>query len=409
MILTKYGKEEINLDSLIDDGIKSRKLDEFLFIVPTNRKIRYLKRELISLSPNGSVTGLNLETIGSFAARLLFEADDSSQLISEEAAIVLLNQSFQETDLKYFSAYKGEIPFGTLEKVKKVISEYKLHGITPKILREEAANVTGAEKLKAEDIANIYEIYAGKFNAIGVKESGDVYYERNSRSEKEYTQLFTKNYADVKKIIINGFDEFTKPEIGIINSSAEINEIELYVYFDYYKYNPLIFSHLDACYKMLTDKGFKVIKDLSFAGQNDFLMEVKEKLFLKREESVNRKFSSQLTEISAFNRENEIELIAKEIKKLILHKKVKPNKICIAFNLIKPYSPVVRDQFSLYGIPFNLTDRLSLSTSSPIMAVINLLDIIENDVYYKNRFRALGSRFGKLHDFDLTNLLNASS
>ncbi len=408
MILTKYGKEEINLDSLIDDGIKSRKLGEFLFIVPTNRKIRYLKRELISLSPNGVITGLNLETIGTFAAGLLFGTVDRSQLVSEEAAIVLLSQSFQETDLKYFSGYKGEIPFGTLEKVKNVISEYKLHGITPGILRAEASKLTGAEKLKAEDIANIYEIYKRKFKSIGVKEIGDVYNELNSKSEKEYSQLFTKNYAGVKKIIINGFDEFTKPEIEIINSSAEIREIELYVYFDYYKYNPLIFSHLDSCYKMLTDKGFKVIKDLSVAEQTDFLSEIKEKLFLKRQKSVNTKFSAQLTEISAFNRENEIELIAKEIKDLILTKKIKPNKICIAFNLIKPYSPVVRDQLSLYGIPFNLTDRLSLSTSAPIIAIINLLEIIENDFYYKNIFRALSSRFVKLKDFDLTNLLKAS-
>ncbi len=408
MILTKYGRTEIDLDLLTDEIIKAGKLNEILFIVPTNRKIRYFKRELISRSPNNAAAGLNLETIGTYCTRMLFGSPDGAPLVSEQTAVVLLKQSFQEAELKYFSNYKDEIPFGTLERVKNVISEYKKNGISPELLMNEAKTLTGAERAKAEDIAAIYKIYQEKFNSIGVKEIGDVYAELNGKPEEEFVKLFNENYEQVKKIIINGFDEFTNPEIEIINSTAELEGIELYVYFDYYKYNPLIFSHLKKCYEKLLKKGFKEVKDLSPAEQTEFINRVKEKLFGKKEKTPDKRFTNRLTEITAFNRENEIELIAKEIKELIVHKNVKPNRICVVFNLIKPYSPVVRDQFTRFGIPFNLTDRLSLSTSPPIIAVINLLEILENDFYYKNIFRALSSRFIRLEQFDLTNLLKAS-
>jgi len=408
MILSKRDIKEINLDLIVDSKIKSGKLSEILFIVPTNRRIRFLKRELISASPHKVAEGINLETIGTFAVKLLLGFEGHTRLISDEAAIVLLKQSFQETELKYFSNYRDEIPFGTLERVKNVISEYKRHSITPKLLMKESDKLSGSEKIKAEDISKIYERYKSKFEDLGAKEIGDVYDELLGLKVESFSQRFLEYFPDVNTIIINGFDEFTIPEIDIINSSADINNVDLYLNFDYYKYNPVIFSHLDSCYNKLEGKGYKVIKDLSIVEQTKFLDDIKQNLFINKKTNKSAHFKSQITEITAFNRENEISLIAKEIKKLIADNKAAPNKIGVAFNLIKPYTPIVRNQFSVYGIPFNLTDRFSLSTSSPIIAIINLLEIIENDFYYKNIFRALSNNIIEIGDVDLNNLLKAS-
>ena len=168
MILTKSNKEEVNLDLLIDTKIKSGKLNELLIIVPTNRKIRSLKRELISSSPGKVTSRINVETIGNYSIKLLLGEDGRNSLVSEQVSIVLLKQCFNETSLKYFSSYNGNIPFGTLERVKNVISEYKKHGITPGKLRNESKNLSGAEKIKAEDIANIYELYQKKFAGLTI-------------------------------------------------------------------------------------------------------------------------------------------------------------------------------------------------------------------------------------------------
>jgi len=144
MILSKSKIDKIDLDAVINERVQSECLSEVLFIVPTNRKSRYLLRELISLSPNKSTDRINIETIGSYSTGLLSISSGLTEPVEEQTAIVLLSQAFKKVNLKYFSQYKDGIPFGTLERVKNVISEYKRHGISPGRLRKEADMLAGS-------------------------------------------------------------------------------------------------------------------------------------------------------------------------------------------------------------------------------------------------------------------------
>lgn len=410
MILSKSKIQSVNLDELINEYVLQDKLDELLIIVPTNRKIRYLKRELISSSPKKSVTKLFLYTLGTFATKI-FQSDNfsSAKVLSDAAAAVLLNKSFNETELKYFSNYQGEIPRGTLDRIKNVISEYKRNGISPEQIILESNQLTGSEELKARDIANIYQNYLYNCKKLNVFEIGDIYLSILNLSEKEYLNRFTNQFAGIKKIIINGFDEFTQPEVDIINYTSNINGVELFVVFDYYRFNPALFSHLDLCYERLKTKGFNEIEDTSPIVFNNYQKNIREKIFLLDAKVLHRVSEINITEISASSPEEEIRLIAKEIKHLIYKDKIQPDSICVAFNLISDHSAIVRDIFDEYGIPFNLTDRFALSESQPIIALINFLEILQNNFYYKNIFRALTGRWIKINGVELSNLLRVSA
>jgi len=409
MILTKNLEKSIDLDFEIDGIIKSNQLEKLLLIVPTNRKIRYLKKEIISISNSQALSAINLETIGTFATKLFFKDHKISPgVLSEAAAAVLLRQSFLEVKTKYFSNYSSQVPAGTLERIRNVISEYKRQGITPQAIKAESKYLVSIEKLKAEDIAAVYADFQGKIEELNVKELGDIYEDVIKFSPFEFAESFRRLFPKVELIIINGFDEFTTPEIEIIDLASSLSNSRLYLTFDYHSFNPMIFSHLNKCYLKLEKKGFKEIKDISVGNLNAFRSLIKENLFLKKREK-QTSFKDNLTVISGKNRETEIELIAKEIKDLITENNVEPHKICVAFNLIQKYSPIIRDIFSLYDLPFNLTDRFSLSNSSPVIALINFLEILENDYYYKNIFRALSSGYINIKDVDLSSLLKASS
>jgi ATP-dependent helicase/nuclease subunit B len=408
MILTKKKTDKIDLDLIIDNKLKNGEISKVLFIVPTRRKIRYLTRELISLSPAKSSSGLKIETIGSFAEKLLIEIEGAINKISEQAAVLLLNHSFNRVKLKYFSQYKNQIPYGTLERVKNVILEYKRHGITAERLKEEAENLSAGEKLKALDIANVFNDYQNTLVENNFKETGDIYSSLNIREKKSFEQAFNFIYPDTQFVLVNGFDEFTAPEVEIINSASNIKGVELFVAFDYYKYNPAVFSHLNSCHDHLVAKGFKEVKDISTATQSKLLNIVRENISIKSFDKKETFSRDIITQIDASSREEEIEIIAKEIKKLLLKDKVEPDKICIVFNLIGNYSAIIRDRFNVYGIPYNLTDRISLSTSPPVKALLGLLEILENDFYYKNIFRAFGGGFMGAMGVDISNLLNTS-
>lgn len=410
MILTKTKRKSFDVDLEIDQRIKHRALDSLLMIVPTNRRIRALTREIVTRSPEKASGKLNLETIGSVSAKLLFNSESvRSAMITEAAASVILQQSFSETKLEYFSNYNGEIPKGTLERIRNVIGEYKRHGINPDRVRQEAQSLTGSEKIKALDIANVFEKYQQKLSSSGRRETGDIYSELGVIPEGDFTTNFLSLFPEVNLIIIQGFDEFTLPEIEIINRMASIKKCELFISFDYFRYNPLIFSHLDSCYDNFVLRGFNVIADKSVSLFTRFQDENRENLFRKKSGNALKDYKDQIKSISASTREEEIKAIASEIKHLILQDNVRPEEICVVFNLISNYSDIIRDIFPLYGLPYNLTDRFPLDSASPVVALISFLEIAENDFYYKNIFRALSGGIISPGEIDVTNLMRVST
>jgi len=410
MILSKSKIKSINPDSLLSDFIQFEKLGELLIIVPTNRKIRYLKRELISQSPEKSVSKLNLHTIGTLSTTI-FQAGNfnSAKVLSDASAAVLLNMTFAETELKYFSIYRDGIPRGTLDRIKNVISEYKRKGILPENILTESEKLKGSEKLKAVDIANIYKNYLLLCEKLNAYEIGDIYTKINLLEQNKFEKRFRNTFGEIKKIIVNGFDEFTKPEIEIINHTAEINDLELFITFDYYRYNPALFGHLDGCYSNLKAKGFTEVEDTSPNLFRKYQKRIREKLFLLDENETAQPSEVEIIKIKSASPEEEIKIIAKEIKSLIINHNASADSITVSFNLISDHSAIVRDVFNEYGIPFNLTDRFALSESQPIIALINFLEIIENNFYFKNIFRALTGRWIKIGGVDLSNLLRVSS
>ena len=407
MILSKENNAKGEFGLFTEGGLKASQLKEYLLVVPTNRKLRDLKKEIIAGYKGLGITSLNLETLESLCGRLL--SSGKMYIPLEEApASVLLSQAVEETELRYFASYKGDIPKGTMSRIKSVISEYKRHGISPDRLRGETEGLPYSEQLKIIDIAGIFENYKKKTDALKAYEAGDVYAELVDLAENDFNSSFKVCFPEVKEIYINGFDEFSTLELKILDRLSLIEGIKLFLRFDYYAGNPELFSHLDKCYNSLESFGFTgtaAKKNKTNGGFNGIL---KEKLFSETAGARNKKYKENIFKISSFNREEEVINIAKEVKQLILKEYADPSRICVAFNLVQNYSPVVNEVFSIYGIPVNLTDRVFLEYTSPIITLINLLEILENDYYYKNVIRAFSSNIIKKDGIDLRSIISSA-
>lgn len=408
MILSKKKSEQIDIDFLINEKIQSRRLDEVLFVVPTNRKVRSFKREIISVSPKQATANLHIHTLSTLSLSLFnLTYSDEFFLLDDTTAVVLLNNAFNKIKPSYFANYKDEIPTGTLERIKNVISEYKRNGITPELLIKQASELSGSEKNKAVDIANIYSEYYKDCVQNRLFEIGDVYRFLNEISHEEFSKAFDELFGGVKLILINGFDEFTVPEIDLLNRISDCCE-DFLIQFDYFKFNPNLFSHLDECFSQFQKRGFKEVTDLSESQNLKFHSVLREKLFSFYKDK-KQSTDEKIFIVKTASPEKEIKFIAKEIKRLLIEEKIPPEKICVAFNLISEHSKIIRDVFTEYGLPFNLTDRFALSESQPIIALINLLEIVENSFFYKNIFRTLSGRWIELDGVDLSNLLLVAS
>ena len=407
MILAKQNRGAVNIESIISSYLERGELKELLLVVPTNRKLRDYKKEIISAFKGKGVTGLNLETFESLCSKIL-EVSTIFVNLEEAPSAVLLSHAVSETELNYFSSYKGEIPNGTLNRIRSVISEYKRNGITPDVLRGEAEKLPHSEKLKALDIASIYENYLLKTISLAAFEAGDVYSALNGLTDEDFEEHFKKVFPDAKEILIKGFDEFTGPEAGIVDRLAKIKSLSLLLQFDYYAGNSGLFAHLDKTYDKFEKRGFVKIKENESGNNSRFKKIIREQLFSEYRGKRINEFKESLFKFDSFTREEEIVNIAKEVKRLILEENAEPYKICVAFNLVQNYSPVLNEVFSVYGIPLNLTDRVYLEYTAPIIAILNLLEILENDYYFKNVIRAFSSNVLAGKGIELKSILKSA-
>ena len=403
MILTKANIASVDLDELIYGMIQEEQHAKFLLVVPTNRKQRQLKKELINQSPQNTADKINVESLSSFFQKLLANQKNFS-MMSEGARSVLIRQCSEKVKLSYFTAYKN-IPHGTLERITNVISEYKKRGITPEQLKREVERGDINERDKASDIANIYELFRNKCHELNAFEIGDVYREILQLEKETLMNSLKKSYPLLDTIIFSGFSEFTRPEVSIISRLSQRDDLQMFIDLDYYKYNPAVFSHIEESYSRLEEQGFKKVEDRSTQVHSSYFAHVKENLFIKNKVFAAEGYERKIHTLESPSRESEITTIAREIKRLILQEDVKPNEICLAFNLVKNYSFLVRDKFNIFGIPLNLTDRIGLNNSAPVIAVVNLLEVLETRYFYKSLFRALSSHLISIDNLDLSNLM----
>lgn len=408
MILTNCDIKEIHIHKEVDQFISSGQSEKVLMIYPTNRKIRQLKKNLIGISPRQTVSRLNLHTLTTFSQLLLGRSKKYREL-SEAAAGVFIKKSAESCDLKYFRNYGNSIPPGTLNRIKNVISKYKENGITPEILLEETSKLSNIEQLKATDISKIFLNYNKLCKSTNAFELGDVYHEINSIEDEKFNQYFRNVFPAVDLVLVSGFNEFTMPERKILDRVAKINDTRIFLEFDNYNYNTQIFSEIEKTIEPLIQLGFRRITDLAEEDNNSFTKHIRSNLFRVNYKEPVKKFNDSVKVIRAYDREKEVELIAKEIKTVISEEGIDPSKICVVFNLIENYNSLIKYTFRQFGIPFNLTDRTLLSDSYPVSAVLNFLEIAEDDFYYKNIARAFKSGFIDLGNIDISNLIKVGA
>jgi len=415
MLLSKTNTRLTDIGKIIEEKIAAGLTSQLLLIVPTNRKARALSKEFIKKSPGQGLSSVNIKTLSTLSRSLLIYSGAAFSIPSESAVSVLLEQVFHEltndkneSSLTYFTNYTGKIPKGNLDKIRTAVSEYKRHGITPHKLREEFKAATTIEARKATDIAAVYEVLNNKFIQLKLKDIGDIYSELLSSPPAILHSLFRDLFPGIKTIIIQGFSELTLPEIRLIDSLASVRDLELILELDDNLFNPNIFEDGAIPLVHFDNLGFKKIQTIQAEGTS-IKSVIKKNLFDKKIHDKKISVSDSLRLIKAATPEEEITLIAKEIKRLVSEENVPPHSIGVVFNLIADYSQIIRDKFSSFGIPFNLTDRYKLDTFTPVIAVINQLELIENDFYFQSLFRVLSSDYKLLRTSHLNDFMKVAS
>jgi ATP-dependent helicase/nuclease subunit B len=406
MFYSKKKFPPFDLKDFTIEKIIAGKFNQLLLVLPTNRMVRNTILRILNDSVSGALANLKIHTLSTLSVALFNELyQDKYFLLDDATAVIKLKKIFSDTELRYFNK-NDDITSGTVLMVKNLISDFKRKGITIDILKEDINGLSGVNRDKAEDITKIYEIYQQECLSKKLFEIGDIYQFLTKSSVENLKESFKRLFPDVDTFILNEFDELTTLEIKLIDLISDLVDNSL-IHFDYDDGNPDLFSHLRKTLEKIQRVGFKKYVNNSISGKNSFIKQIKQSLFTVNPEK--KESDVEIFIYSAENREDEVSFIAQTIKKYLTESLYQPESICVAFNQISNYSRVIDEVFDDYGIPYNLTDRFLLSNSSTVVSIINFLEILENDFYYKNIFRALSGNWIQLESVDKVNLQRVSS
>lgn len=387
----------------INHRISQEDFLSFIYVVPTRRKVRYLIRELIGLAPGKAIPKLNLFTIGDLAEEIFRSKFSSFQKISSSLQFFLIKKILSEFEFKFFSTKGKYISNGLVDLIIAIITRLKELGISNVEFEKELTNLDGYNRLKAEDISVVYNEYQLFLNKLKLFETGDIYLSINQLHKGEFESTFRNVFPEANYLLITGFNEFTKPELKLIELLSKINNLEITLTLDFNQNNREVFENLFETHEHLVNLGFDFIETDKFEKNGEFHKAIKNDLFQSKPKS--KIPSENIFKFTGFDARDEIETIAKIIKhKVLQNPDFDLSKVCVAIKGIKDYSNLIREIFYKYGIPVNVTDRYYLKNSPPIISIVRLLDLIRKDFFYEDLFYVLRSSYFDFSDIDVSNL-----
>ncbi len=374
----------------IEDRVRSGKFNSFIYVVPTRRKVRELRRAFFDFAPMGAMPELNIFTLEIFAQRLYFNAnlEKPKRLISDAIQSLIFQTAIEnvQDELEYFNppGRFGRIPKGTVDKIIDVIIGLKEDGVYPKDLYTEIQKVRKIEeRIKLQDLAKIYEQYEGLLISNGFIDVPGIFKELNDILNPGNVNLIFRNaFYDVDLIFIEGFSMFRLPETNFIKILTKVNDLSIVIFFDYFDKNNNLFGHLEECYNRFIDAGFGRYEMKRKTENDEFARYLNRYLFNYLESDFPGKYNARkfITLIEAKDRIDEVKTIARIIKSIVNERPdIELSKICVATYKPEKYTNLFREIFPIYGIPANITDRFYLERSPLVSSIIALLEIPAKD------------------------------
>lgn len=397
VILSKnYQRPVQDVDVEVCDRLRAGSTNSFIYVAPTKRKLRSLQREFLYCVPGGVSPSFHLFTLETLAARLHGIICSPKRFVTGPVQTVLINESIQSCadSLRYFRlrGRANNLPRGTIQKIVDVINALKDKGVYRASLYAEVEAAGIGEREKLQDVLTIYDAYEELLGDRFIDAAG-MFKEVNERwSETDAMALVRPHFTDVDTIVVAGFDEFSDPELTMLYNCSMIEGLAVLVSFDYHLENDEVFGHLKENYGKFVEMGFRKITMPS--DGNIFTQHITRHLFRYATDAPKVSCRDSVTLLGAATREEEVELIAKLIKKLVLEKPDRDlSKICVAMYQPQAYTSLFREVFERFGIPANITDRYYLDQSPLVVSTLALLSIQQHNFRLTDIMRALSGPY----------------
>ena len=388
-----------------------------ILVLPTKKYVEKAKKEFIKYNfkinntPTSELLFFTLQEFSILCYEKLFSDEGKKtdlQLINDAMTLFFIESAISEIEnLEYYN--KKNISFSIVKKIASVITGLKEDGITIDKMQDENTFEEGAYKVsnascRFNDLCKIYSAYEKKISGKYLDKT-DVYYNivKNIKASNLNTAksfpiadsvnnfVLDKHFENINLILFYGFTDFKQPEVDFI-STFVLSEIPVVINIPYSQIEGPNIDLLPDNMRRLVSHWFnQTSTDLISKTSNIFQKNttVAPSQHIRRFLFDEKKHISKINipQIEIFEAENRVEEV-KTLSNLIhyLHKKekIELSNICICSRNPNSYAELFREFFSESGIPINVSDRFELSTSAPVVSIINILEFLTNNLTYNN-------------------------
>ncbi|MDQ1265590.1 MAG: 1 protein, partial [Bacteroidota bacterium] len=286
------------------------------------------------------------------------------------------------------------------------------NNIFEELAPENSVNSVIFDEKKLYDIAELYRIYQNllanrlldypelvrKVNGIfrAIKNAGKTD-ELFPTDNKGHFNAPDKLFTGKKLIYLYGFSEFKMPEIEFL-SFFDDSKIPTAVSLDFTFSNGPLFGNLFDTINKLHSDGF-LRKNMNKDDKSSVNVHLQPSEYLRKwlfnteKEIRNDEFLPYLKVLALENRQDEVKTIAKLIKHLNAEKGISLSEICVTMRKPGLYSDMFRDIFHSNGIPVNISDRYELSSSTVVVSIFSVFDVITKGFRKDDIHRCMKSPF----------------
>ena len=345
----------------------------FIYILPVNRAVRYLKKKLAAEFRDKSVLEPPLFTFRSLFKYLYNYSPAKKKIISPAMRLLILEHILNQNKncLNYFPHHMT-FGNGLIIKAESMIEEFFQFGFRP----EDFNNPPPSAEKKFADFGYLIRGISNNYQDRLIDESSLISETIHLLKEN----IITASFPDLKTVYISGFGIYSPPMYEFIKHLKVNYEVEIKLEFD--AENQELFKHTADAYEHLSEMSDKIIEIDEDPGRLGKHMFMPLPVDYHKE---NVPFNLDIH--TAYDRSAEIQSIAVKIKQLHHLENIPLDEIGITFPDLEKYVPLIIKIFEDYKIPFNLSTGFNLAESPLIQSFIQVIRVVvsrfEADEIYK--------------------------
>ncbi len=415
-----------SIEEEIERRVRLGDAESFMYIVPTGAWARELITRIVEFAAPKAIRVPHVLSLQEFISRIHGSVRPYKRIISDSESSVLIelamSELFTENKLTYYEEREGRgrslpIPKGTFEKLSTALISLKRRGISPKRLHEDVERVEKesyrtTELRRAKDLHSIYERYEVKLGKTLTDTYGThhdiIEYLSLPASEHsplqidQITEFFRRSFPNVSDIFVGTFIDMDEPARLILNAMSHATDVNIFFRVEDAAINTTLFHSQQEFITKQSEDGFREVEvrrtelHENAIGFPKLLPEITKRLFLyqnRRKDSVKIEAEKCVHHFTARDTRSEVTLIARKIKEIVTNSPVQLSRMCVAMHRQDDYATTIEEIFSDYGIPVQLTERKSLTSSPLFTAIESLFRLAEFKLTRRELLRLLHSPY----------------